>query len=90
MDEKITLTPEQQAVYDGILGSDEKLFLVIGPGGSGKTTLIKKLVQELGPRRVMLTATTNQAAELLGHGARTIYCLESRKTRCGRQDYSKV
>lgn len=79
----LILNPDQETASDELfqfLLSTEKFYKVSGPGGSGKTTLMKHVMKELLPRysqttalmglpeidyEIALTATTNKAAEVL-------------------------
>ena len=74
----ITLSPSQQAGVNKVLdltGKGAKLLSISGPAGSGKTTLIKALVDALGDRCTVVTPT-NKAAQVLqskGIDASTFY-----------------
>lgn len=79
----MTLTPDQQAAYEAFVGfvinPDEPVFVLSGYAGTGKTTLVKKLVEDLPQTlktakllnadvldwEIVFTATTNKACEAL-------------------------
>jgi hypothetical protein len=79
-----TLNEGQSAAAEAFFAfllSDEKEFIISGPGGVGKTFLITYLIDQIMPRYfktcelmgldpkykdVQLTATTNKAAEVIG------------------------
>ena len=75
---RVTLSPSQQAGVNKVLdltGKGAKLLSISGPAGSGKTTLIKALVDALGDRCTVVTPT-NKAAQVLqskGIDASTFY-----------------
>ncbi len=50
-----------------------KSILVTGPGGSGKTELIRRIVSTSGPKRVQVCALTGCAAVLLQCKAKTLH-----------------
>jgi len=67
---EIVLADDQQIGFDMIaafLLNKESYFSLIGPAGTGKTTLMKKVVSEALKRRwhVLLTAPTHKAARQL-------------------------
>ena len=80
----ITLTPDQQNAlesFTGFLANDEPVFVLEGYSGTGKSTLVNKIINDLpstikaikliNPKaadlQVCLTATTNKAAENLSN-----------------------
>ncbi|MEC4984678.1 MAG: AAA family ATPase [Oscillatoria sp. PMC 1068.18] len=70
--QKITLTSQQREALTAMLdfvASREKLFLLTGYAGCGKTTLIQCLFRELqlngDKRKVVFTAPTNKAVKVL-------------------------
>ena len=48
---------------------------ITGPGGTGKTFLIRRIVEECAAKnkKVAVTALTGAAALLLGEGAKTVH-----------------
>ena len=75
----ITLNPAQQQGFDRVMSAvqsirtrvhHQKLFVVIGPGGSGKTTLYKKIIEECQQLGFIakVFATTGIAATLMPGG----------------------
>ena len=68
-----TLSPEQQLALDEFK-SGKNIFLT-GPGGSGKTELIKRMVQasEMGGKKYQVCALTGCAAILLNCKAKTVH-----------------
>lgn len=69
----MTLNPGQQEALDAVL-TGQNIFLT-GPGGTGKSFLIQRIVEELTERKkkVAVTALTGCAALLLGKDAKTIH-----------------
>lgn len=67
----ITLTPEQQAVFDAIETSQEHLF-VTGRAGTGKSTLLNHLAWNTS-KQIVIAAPTGVAA--LNVGGQTIHSL---------------
>lgn len=84
MTAQITLTEDQQKASEALIGflaSDDPVFVLEGYSGTGKSTLINKIINDLpttlktikliNPNAktldVCLTATTNKAAENLAH-----------------------
>ena len=71
MDGKITLTPSQQAAFDGIVdfvkSKDQKVFILTGYAGTGKTTITKQVIKQLDAMemRYSLCASTGRAAKIL-------------------------
>ena len=83
--QNIELTLSQQRVLDQLMdfvsGSDERVFVLKGYAGTGKTTLMRFLISELRKRSVCFTllAPTGRAAKVLsnitGREARTIHSM---------------
>ena len=79
----ITLTESQKRVFksmkDFIYKSDDRVFLLKGYAGTGKTTLMRFLIDDLNKkeREYRLLASTGRAAKILGdlsgNGASTIH-----------------
>lgn len=69
----MTLNPGQQKALEAII-EGRSVFLT-GPGGTGKSFLIRHIVQELDKKFIKsaVTALTGCAALLLGDGAKTIH-----------------
>lgn len=72
----ISLTKEQLEAYNHILNSKERVIVLLGRAGTGKTTVISQLAKNyIGD--IVITATTNKAKTLLsqktGIKARTIH-----------------
>ena len=68
--EPITINPQQRDALDAMhrfIQSDEKLFILNGSAGTGKTTVINNLCRELSEKeiRFQLAATTGRAAKVL-------------------------
>ena len=84
----MTLTPYQQSVLDQFqkfLNSDDNVLVIKGSAGTGKTTLVKTMLESLsGKRNCVLMAPTGRAAFTLGRKTetnastihRTIYKIE--------------
>jgi len=81
-----TLSPEQNFAFEKFK-RNENLFIT-GPGGTGKTKLIKHLVQYAKDikRRVQVCALTGCAAVLLNCNARTIHSWSGIKLAKGDRD----
>ena len=60
----MTLTKEQQEVYDEIINSTDRVIVLLGKAGTGKSTLISYLAHHY-KGSVSLTATTNKAKNIL-------------------------
>lgn len=84
--EKIKLTPDQTRVMSRILdflGSQDKVFILKGYAGTGKTTLLRFLVKELDRlnHNYRLVAPTGRAAKVMANisesagGATTIHSM---------------
>lgn len=58
------LTKEQQEVYDEIINSTDRVIVLLGKAGTGKSTLISYLAHHY-KGSVSLTATTNKAKNIL-------------------------
>lgn len=77
----MTLTPSQQAVFEqfeDFVKSDEQVFIIKGSAGTGKTTMLKTLLESLKDQwHCVLMAPTGRAAFILGkktdHPASTIH-----------------
>jgi ATP-dependent DNA helicase PIF1 len=67
------LSPEQQIAYDKYIQG--KNIFITGPGGTGKSTLIKKLQADAQKKRlnIQVCALTGCAAVLIGCKAKTIH-----------------
>ena len=71
-DTPITLTPDQQHALDKLVAfidSDDKVFILCGYAGTGKTTLVKAFITELSNRKLKcnLLASTGRAAKILSN-----------------------
>ena len=98
MDE-LKLTPGQQNAFTAITqflaDTNAKVFILKGYAGTGKTTLMKKLISEMQERelRFSLLASTGRAAKILSnttqHPAKTIHS-EIYKFTDLNQDLEKV
>ena len=64
------LTPEQEAVLEVLLGvlKDKKSASLIGPAGSGKTTVIRALLKRLGSDRCVVLCPTHKARAVVSAG----------------------
>ena len=71
--QSITLSEEQQTALE--LFKQRKNLFITGPGGTGKTLLIKEFIKHayLEDKEIQVCALTGCASLLLGHGARTIH-----------------
>lgn len=71
--QSITLSEEQQTALE--LFKQRKNLFITGPGGTGKTLLIKEFIKQayLEDKEIQVCALTGCASLLLGHGARTIH-----------------
>ena len=76
------LTPSQQSAFqqfEEFVNSEDRIFILKGSAGTGKTTLLKALVESLGDKgwKCMLMAPTGRASFILGektgHPAATIH-----------------
>lgn len=72
MSDDIELTPSQQKAFDSLVsfvrpGNKDRVFVLKGYAGTGKTTLMRFLVKELHKRKqtVMLLTPTGRAAKVL-------------------------
>jgi ATP-dependent exoDNAse (exonuclease V) alpha subunit len=65
------LSKEQQEALDAI-ARGESIFLS-GPGGSGKSFLIRSLKTTFSEKQIAITAMTGCAALLIGQGAKTLH-----------------
>lgn len=69
---ELVLTKDQQAALDSLLSfidkKEERVFILKGYAGTGKTTLVKRIVSELKERKreFILLASTGRAAKVLG------------------------
>lgn len=68
---KECLSKEQQEALDAI-ARGESIFLS-GPGGSGKSFLIRSLKTTFSEKQIAITAMTGCAALLIGQGAKTLH-----------------
>lgn len=71
-DRGVALTDEQQVALkalDGFVQSEEKLYLLTGYAGTGKTTLLQALIAQLrqrgDQRPIVMTAFSNKATKVL-------------------------
>ena len=78
----MTLTPSQQSAYqrfEEFINSDDRIFILKGSAGTGKTTLLKAFVDSLNDKgwKCVLMAPTGRAAYVLnektGHASATIH-----------------
>jgi ATP-dependent DNA helicase PIF1 len=69
----MTLNPQQQQALETVMKGGN--VFITGPGGTGKTFLIRRIVEEcaLKNKKVAITALTGCAALLLGEGAKTVH-----------------
>lgn len=72
----ITLTTSQQYAFDKLkafVDSDDKVFILKGYAGTGKTTLMRSFIAELDKRQKMyqLLASTGRAAKILSNATGT-------------------
>lgn len=72
----ITLTASQQFAFDKLkafVDSTDKVFILKGYAGTGKTTLMRTFIAELAKREKMyqLLASTGRAAKILSNATRT-------------------
>ena len=68
----LTLTPDQQHAFDMLMAfidSEDKVFILRGYAGTGKTTLLTSLIGELSKRKIKcnLLASTGRAAKILSN-----------------------
>lgn len=82
----ITLSPQQSEAFDRIMRwyaddapASKRTFALAGYAGTGKTTLAKRIAEEVGASRVVFAAYTGKAATVLQSkgcaGAQTIHSL---------------
>ena len=66
-------SPDQQYAYNQFIRG--KNLFITGPGGAGKTFLVKSMVEYLKERKIQysICAMTGCAATLLGYGATTLH-----------------
>ena len=62
------LSGDQAEAVRALLGSATRGAVVVGPAGSGKTTMLARFAQTVGPGRVVAVAPTAVAAAELGGG----------------------
>jgi conjugative relaxase-like TrwC/TraI family protein len=69
-----TLTDDQWSAVTGLLTSPNRINVLEGPAGAGKSKLMDKLDEgiALAGGQITYLATTVKAADVLGHGARTV------------------
>ena len=60
-----TCSPDQAAALERACAGAGPFFIT-GPAGSGKSFLIKRLIERLGARNCVVTASTGMAAQLIG------------------------
>ena len=68
----ITLTPDQQNAFDKLVAfveSDDRVFILRGYAGTGKTTLVKIFIEKLKAlnQKYYLLASTGRAAKILSN-----------------------
>jgi ATP-dependent DNA helicase PIF1 len=82
----MSFSREQQIAYDRFI-SGKNLFIT-GPGGTGKTYLIKRMVQYLKQQNIVfqVCAMTGCAAVLLGFGAKTLHSWAGMGLATGNMD----
>jgi hypothetical protein len=54
------------------LNSDEKAFLLEGKGGTGKTTIIKQILSQVGDKRILAIAPSHKAKKVLAKSLKGI------------------
>ena len=54
------------------LNSDEKAFLLEGKGGTGKTTIIKQILAQVGDKRILAIAPSHKAKKVLAKSLKGI------------------
>lgn len=75
---EITLTDSQQSalnrIMDFIDSGKERVFILKGYAGTGKTTLVKTIIREIGQKHLnhVLLASTGRAAKVLSDSTKTI------------------
>lgn len=76
----MTLTHQQAATVEAIcnfIASDDRVFILVGYAGTGKTTIIKEVLSRSEEYRTLLMAPTGRAAKILrdrtGHAAATVH-----------------
>ena len=91
-----TLNVDQRKVFDLVTGqSEEKVFMIDAPGGTGKTYLIKAVIQAFGRENVIVVASSGIAALCFvtgttAHSRFQIPLALSETTSCGVMYNSKV
>ena len=60
----VVLNDKQQEAYDTIIKGNERIVVLTGSPGTGKSILVSEIVKDY-PGSVLLTATTNKAKEHL-------------------------
>ena len=99
----LVLTPEQQAIaeqFNEFLNSSHHIFMIKGSAGTGKTTLLKHLVEVVGARDIAsyLMAPTGRASMVLGEKVgdeattvhRFIYLITKEKEHIDDDDIFRV
>lgn len=99
----LVLTPEQQAIaeqFNEFLDSNSHIFMIKGSAGTGKTTLLKHLVEVVGARDIAsyLMAPTGRASMILGEKVgdeattvhRFIYLITKEKENVDDDDIFRV
>lgn len=72
-DGNFRLTPDQERVFNSLLSfiedDNKRVFILCGYAGTGKTTMMKALISELGKREMpySLHASTGRAAKILSN-----------------------
>lgn len=85
------LNDKQQEIYNEVLNSDKKIFMLTGSAGTGKSFVLGEIAKDY-PGEVLVTATTNKAKALLANNTglatyTTHSALGFRMTRNGLSEY---
>ncbi len=71
LDPVMVWSPQQQQVIDMV--REGKSVFLTGPGGTGKSEVLKYIIQQSDPNSTYVTAMTGIAAVPLGRGAQTLH-----------------